>query len=81
MQTNTAQTIIQKIPMLSESDRQKVLDAVENLLKENGTAARPISEIFESLSGQIPIEEWRELPDDGAENHDHYLYGSPKKSG
>jgi len=36
---------------------------------------RPISEIFEELSSQIPLEEWAELPRDGAEQHDHYLYG------
>jgi len=28
----------------------------------------------------FPSEEVTSLPHDGAENHDHYLYGAPKKS-
>ena len=28
----------------------------------------------------IPEEELDKIPHDGAENHDHYLYGAPKKA-
>jgi hypothetical protein len=77
MQTDVTQNIFQKVPLLSEEDQKKVLETVEHLLDERGP--RPISEIFEELSNQIPVEDWHELPSDGAENHDHYLYGAPKK--
>jgi hypothetical protein len=40
---------------------------------------RPIWEIITELSAQVPMEEWEKLPSDGAEQHDHYLYGSPKR--
>lgn len=36
--------------------------------------------ILEGMERDIPAEEWAKLPVDGAENHDHYLYGSPRKS-
>jgi hypothetical protein len=28
---------------------------------------------------KLPEEELRKLPHDGAEQHDHYIYGTPKK--
>lgn len=53
---------------------------IENLHKENEPRApKPISAVFDDLSGEIPFEEWQQLPFDGAENHDYYLYGAPKK--
>jgi len=79
MQTELTQAIIQKVPMLSESDQKKVLEAVENLLSERDSdKGKRISEIFDELSNQVSLEEWEELPSDGAENHDHYLYGASK---
>ncbi len=82
MQTETTQTIFQKVPMLSEDDQKKVLETVESLLDEKTlNDVRPISAIFEELSNQIPLAEWEESPNDGAENHDFYLYGAPKKNG
>jgi uncharacterized protein (DUF433 family) len=43
------------------------------------TVVRPLWEIAEEISSQVPLEEWEKLPTDGAEQHDHYLYGSPKR--
>ena len=56
---------------------------VEEMLAEkgatqNGVSSRPLWEIAEEISAQVPLEEWEKLPADGAEQHDHYLYGSPK---
>ncbi|CAN5269303.1 hypothetical protein BH09SUM1_BH09SUM1_05000 [soil metagenome] len=31
------------------------------------------------LVSQIPEEELAKLPIDGADNHDHYIYGTPKR--
>jgi hypothetical protein len=41
---------------------------------------KPIWEIAEELFGDIPDEELARLPVDGAAEHDHYLYGLPKRS-
>jgi Arc/MetJ-type ribon-helix-helix transcriptional regulator len=42
-------------------------------------AHKPIWEEFEEITSSIPAEEWAKLPADGAEQHDHYIYGSPKR--
>jgi hypothetical protein len=39
---------------------------------------RPIWEIFEEVADNLPDEIVANLPTDGAAQHDHYLYGSPK---
>jgi hypothetical protein len=64
---------------------------VANLLREalgaNGLSEpirrrKPISERFEEIREQAPAEVRKaldELPSDFAAEHDHYLYGAPKK--
>ena len=85
MSANLEQAILKKRQALPDGKQQEVLALVEALLDKEQPALpeskrRPISEIFEELSSQIPLEEWAELPRDGAEQHDHYLYGSPKRT-
>ncbi len=46
----------------------------------NGTPHVPIWEVFQESLTDIPEEEIDLLPHDAAEQHDHYLYGTPKKS-
>ncbi len=81
MSTNSGETITEKVRMLSEDRQRQVVELIDELLKEEqaGTDARPIWEIFAELSAQVPAEEWSKLPSDGAEQHDHYLYGVPKR--
>ena len=40
---------------------------------------KPIWEEFADIAASIPDEEWAKLPVDGAEQHDHYIYGIPKR--
>lgn len=81
MSTNLQHIIQEQVRALSEDEMRRVLNFVNDLREEKKSSqAKPISAIFEDLSGEIPLEEWRELPADGAENHDHYLYGAPKKT-
>jgi hypothetical protein len=85
MSANLEQAILEKIQALPDEKQREVLALVEAMLNQERTSqptgfARPIAEIFEELSSQIPLEEWAELPTDGAEQHDHYLYGSPKRT-
>jgi Arc/MetJ-type ribon-helix-helix transcriptional regulator len=40
---------------------------------------KPIWEIADELRGNVPSEEWAKLPVDGAAQHDHYIYGTPKR--
>lgn len=42
-------------------------------------ARKPIWEVFQEISASIPDEEWAKLPTDLSEQHDHYIYGTPKR--
>lgn len=85
MAANLEQAILEKIQALPDDKQQEVLVLIDEMLRkeqktEAGEAVRPIWEIIAELSAEIPLEEWAKLPTDGAEQHDHYLYGSPKRS-
>ena len=81
MQPDIAQEIFEKVSSLSVEQQQDVLKIVESKLKPHpiGNDSRPIWEIITEMSSEIPDEMWDELPSDGSVNHDHYLYGAPKK--
>jgi Arc/MetJ-type ribon-helix-helix transcriptional regulator len=40
---------------------------------------KPIWEVAAELRRSVPPEEWAKLPVDGATQHDHYIYGTPKR--
>jgi uncharacterized protein (DUF1778 family) len=67
---------------ISEFVLENAIEAAEAVGAEGTESVRtfkPIYQIFDNLSKTISAEEWQKLPEDGAENHDHYLYGSPKQ--
>ncbi len=41
---------------------------------------RHISEVIQEIMSDLPREVFEALPRDGASEHDHYLYGTPKKN-
>jgi Arc/MetJ-type ribon-helix-helix transcriptional regulator len=41
--------------------------------------SKPIWEEAVDLTADVPAEEWAKLPRDLAEQHDHYIYGTPKR--
>jgi Arc/MetJ-type ribon-helix-helix transcriptional regulator len=41
--------------------------------------AKPIWEEALELTADVPAQEWDKLPSDLAEQHDHYIYGTPKR--
>lgn len=43
------------------------------------TVHRPIWDVLEAIGAEVPGEEWDKLPSDLSTQHDHYLYGSPKR--
>lgn len=83
MSANLEQAILEKLQALSDKKQEEVLALVDQMLREEPAETRknvrPIWEIITELSAQVPMEEWETLPSDGAEQHDHYLYGSPKR--
>jgi Arc/MetJ-type ribon-helix-helix transcriptional regulator len=40
---------------------------------------KPIWEVMDELRRSVPPEEFAKLPVDGASQHDHYIYGTPKR--
>jgi hypothetical protein len=85
MAANLEQAILEKIQALPDEKQQEVLVLIDEMLRKEqkpdaSETVRPIWEIIAELSAEIPLEEWAKLPTDGAEQHDHYLYGSPKRS-
>jgi len=70
--------IIDKIRTLSDKDQEDVLRYVNGVIsghEPKRTLGEQIAEIFADVSD----EEWEKLPRDGAEQHDHYIYGTPKR--
>jgi hypothetical protein len=40
---------------------------------------KPIWQEALELTADVPADEWARLPTDLAEQHDHYIYGTPKR--
>jgi plasmid stability protein len=47
---------------------------------ETGVRRRHISEIIRENISKVPPEIMAHMPKDGASEHDHYIYGWPKKN-
>ena len=71
-----------------DSADEFVAHAVREALGVNGgneeqpadkAEGRPIWEAIEEIWRDVPAEELAKLPKDGASQHDHYIYGLPKK--
>ena len=41
---------------------------------------KPIWETIDEIVKDVPEEEFDKFPRDGAHQHDHYIYGTPKKN-
>lgn len=47
---------------------------------ESAPTRRPIWEVIQEISATVPDEVWDTVPTDLAAQHDHYLYGTPKRT-
>jgi Arc/MetJ-type ribon-helix-helix transcriptional regulator len=59
----------QQVPQMSEAEVASPAPAKR----------KPIWEVADELRKSVPAEEWDKLPVDGASQHDHYIYGTPKR--
>ena len=75
MQTNVTEQISRRVKLLPAEKQEQVLEFVESL----GSPQRSMLDIIKEIKATIPQDVLENLPVDGAENHDHYLYGAPKK--
>jgi len=58
--------------------KQRKAKPQDNKTISKTTGIMALLEQVKEIQAQIPSEEWNKLPHDGAINHDHYLYGTPK---
>lgn len=79
MQTDVAETIFERVKVLPEAEQQKVLEFVTELQAEEETSLQSLFRKIAERGKNIPDEVWAKMPRDGSEQHDHYLYGAPKK--
>ena len=62
---------------------QRMAEQYAQVRPSSSTASpdqRPIWEIIADRMKAVPAEVFERLPQDGASEHDHYLYGSPKRN-
>jgi hypothetical protein len=80
MEKNVTDSLVERIRRLSTKEQKALLEMLERKEKPSSKETRrPIWEVAAEISASIPLEEWEKLPSDGSVNHDHYLYGSPKR--
>ena len=58
----------------------KILADAPERMPQPSREARPIWEVMLDSMKDVPLEEFAKLPRDGASEHDHYLYGHPKRN-
>lgn len=75
IQGDSLDTVINEIKEVVEMHLSKNEDEANNKVD------KPIWEIAQELVADITEEELNQLPTDGAEQHDHYIYGIPKREG
>jgi hypothetical protein len=83
METPILNELKERLSKLTPDDQKEVLKFLESIEAEAASAsgsglAGLWNEIDEIVSA-VPEDAWSDVPTDGAANHDHYLYGSPKR--
>jgi hypothetical protein len=73
----TPEEVIRKaLAALDAKEQQEALPPAQ----QKKPPALPIWQRFQNAARSVPEEEPATLPPDGASEHDHYLYGIPKRS-
>ncbi len=79
MQTDVAETIFERVKNLPIEKQKEILHQIESIEIVEKETPPTIWQKIRARSEKIPDEVWEEMPKDGSEQHDHYLYGTPKK--
>jgi hypothetical protein len=83
MESNIADKILAIVQVLSVEQQLEVLKFIDNLEAEKESKEendlKSVFKKIEERSKNIPDDVWKEMPEDGSEQHDHYLYGTPKR--
>ena len=79
MSSRTEEVIIERLRTLDAEEQKKVLEFVEGIERQKSQPAKTLWDAIQEIVKDVPDEVWDKLPTDGSEQHDHYLYGSPKR--
>jgi hypothetical protein len=76
----TKEKLLQAIEQSPETLLQEVLGFLMFTRNTRYTQQqRPIWQVVQELMADVPSEILDQLPTDGASQHDHYIYGTPKR--
>jgi hypothetical protein len=76
----TKELLLQEIEKSPEPLLQEVLNFLLSTRAKNYPETRkPIWKIAQEIMADVPPEIIDQLPTDGAEQHDYYIYGTPKR--
>lgn len=64
---------------LEQEQARQAAKAADSVAGSPITTFKPIWEEIEEITAGVPDEEFLKLPADGATQHDHYIYGTPKR--
>jgi len=79
MSSRIEEAVVERLRALNAEEQKKVLDFVEGIERQKSQPAKILWDAIQKIVKDVPDEVWERLPTDGSEQHDHYLYGSPKK--
>lgn len=66
-----------KLDLLTAEQQQEVLRLVDSLVQQN-PLGQSIWDKLDNLIGNVAPEVWDQLPTDGAQHHDRYLYAASR---
>jgi hypothetical protein len=69
------QEVIQRVEGLPQDRLQEVLRFVESVSRPE-PSSRSIEDKIAAVVGEEDRDVWEDVPPDGAERHDHYIYGT-----
>ncbi|MBW4582236.1 MAG: hypothetical protein KME42_21940 [Tildeniella nuda ZEHNDER 1965/U140] len=82
---STGQPVIDSInaslKLLPKEQQTEVLEFVQTLVEKTASTEpkKTIWEKIDDIMANVPDEAWENMPTDGSYQHDHYLYGTPKR--
>ena len=79
MSASIEEKVIEKLRALPLGQQREVLNFVEQLEQQAAQQPKTIWQEIREIVADVPDEVWEQIPRDGSENLDHYLYGAPKK--
>ena len=79
MSATIEQQIIETIRVLPEEKQLEALEFLKQKAEEEKPKKHKLIEKLEELRAKLPKDVFEGYPTDGSLNHDHYLYGSPKR--